>query len=529
MNSGRLLQLAARNEEDAAMGFRQHACDVMKLGFSRNVNGDYEFSLFRVVDYYTDFLFVFPEEQFWELDDSYPTNCFQNVHMHHRDRDDGDVQVQMNVCGKNTMRSRFRFSPLEHLREFTSVVIKPPLKSTLTHLVDQFLLTQCHIDLPRDLVNLLCDYLDQHPIPNVYVVGHYLDHDGRELARDGLLPPNVVELYRPVQSMMDTGDLKMLSSDTLCFAIQGSCTFFLETKDLPWIDTVTLVVAGHHIVQVDALWCQLHHNANSPFVILPFPPIPDLTYYQQILIRGKKGQHINLYYKEMPCPPIPRELNRLIVQIHKLTPLVYRPSETQTSVRCRAGNLALKFYFVLMYQGRPCEWISSKKEIVKTVTTTIDETQDTVTTTRHISRTIRKAHMKRLHPWKRLYISSSRVLIYDGDPEYYSVAVPTLFSHSCSPSKKYMVYEAIFHNTPPIQPYSADYMSKDPIDYLTAGVGGHFTTFNLSVRDVEITVEWDPEVIADYYPEKDSLSLVGYVETVNTLKIKDGVCGVAFL
>jgi hypothetical protein len=122
--------------------------------------------------------------------------------------------------------------------------------------------------------------------------------------------------------------------------------------------------------------------------------------------------------------------------------------------------------------------------------------------------------------YKDLYMQERDTILQEGDGYYFHYVVPTLFGEN--PAKKYMVYQCIFHKTPPILPYSLDSMQTAMSDYLTPQSTHHSTFNHHHTTKIKFRVCWDHEVVQRYFPNPNDLSLRIYSETCKPLIYEHG-------
>ena len=171
--------------------------------------------------------------------------------------------------------------------------------------------------------------------------------------------------------------------------------------------------------------------------------------------------------------------------------LSYDPAQPEGHLAIQQKSVLCKWWIVICYKGQPC---------LRSITNNLPPDQHVLT---------------------ELTVSVNQLLLKIGDANYYSEVLPTLFG--CDPAKKYMVYQCIFHDTPPLLPYAESYHDTDLGNYLTSG-SSCYSTLNISEPLItDVCLKWNKEFIESHFSEPDQVQARFYSETYNALSHQQGV------
>jgi hypothetical protein len=208
-----------------------------------------------------------------------------------------------------------------------------------------------------------------------------------------------------------------------------------------------------------------------------------------------------LYVKKIPTYQIERPLSvrheQLIVQKESFS-VILNTSSPAIHINLNFNHLICKLWVIISTDGKLCEKISDgyKTSIVENVNMnterdgTITEVKTIVKVQKPVKRQLRP------HPFKTMELRLNNFPYVRGDGDFFSHTMPIMYGQT--PSDKYMAYQIIFHNTPPIIPYDYHYMNTSLGDYLTFKPPTSLSTTpeeNLSSLIEEATIEHRPQSI----------------------------------
>jgi hypothetical protein len=559
INIGRFTQLNNASL-DTAFNNIYHVSDISKI--LPNEKGEYH--LLRFSDIFDGCCFAAPKKWGeWSDDPTYPLNCIDQIYFFYPD-DVTNVKTPIIPIPHHKQYLKFDFCVVPCIvnTKLPIFVLQRKNITTLPKTLDKL-----YPNLPLDLVKIIGAYgthgIYDPPYFQLYVKYLLLNVNERHRISSSD-DPDLPETYIPkkLESLFDEL-IEILPTETTItecsfnfFKIQCEDSlnvqnsekyylFYIRKKDIGKISKIKFNVGGIDVLSISTEWLLVNNDKNnSEYFVLPIPPVFGVVWNGLKIVIYKHYEEIspvfnhsiNLYCQISPFQLDPNfrtvpylTLDRCLVQIQQGYPIEYN-NRPQSRTELKFHNSAFKLLFVLMYNGQVCERLCPKTQTIKKTTTRIVETDTEIKTEIDIvEKTIMREGMERIHPFKKLTLFiNDNVIITEGSAEYYSNIMPIMYGQN--PNEKYMVYQMIFHNTPPILPYDYNYMNTSVSDYLTFPNSPYDkSTINFSrIDNTTVVVDWDEEILEEYFPEKNKISLLPFCESVNIIGIRDGLASIRY-
>lgn len=574
---GILTQLMATGAQDNALRKTRHASTVTELHMQ-----DDTVYLPKATDYCQDLLLYFPRQWgSWSRQRHYPMNCVQAIERWNNGDTNGPCHFErVSQNSKNMIRVRLMYSPIAP--PTTTVKLTFTWNSYNTLFEDLNTPTQFDPVLPWELLRIVanlssCDSEFLCPTPRIFTTTHYLDRDARQAlgtvrntvissmyapfyTQDSMsqLPVHVnhCHVLRRIQTQTQ-GNTNVYNLKEFVGEHESFYVVYMRKEDVERVDKFEFSIGDYCVLDFSRKWLQVRHETlddpTNPlrmdgYYVLPIPPVFGVEHHTleiQLYINEDDKENIShvdrvaqenisLYICDMPfvgnqqieAPTVC--LERLLIQVQS-GPKMYFHNEKFSTYSLFYNHLSCVWWFVLVYKDKMCFKVPKKNEIVRTKTIKTIETDSDVLTEIVIREVVRPNTKSIItHPFKRLSVHINNHELVSGDGDYFSEVVPMFYGQT--PQEKYMAYRVIFHNTPPMLPYDHTFMNTIPRDYSTLGQPTcDYTTLNTSrIDNIQVTVEWDLNVIREEYPETHQLYLEPFAETINVLRIMQGMGGVAF-